>query len=295
MRLAVLKYDGNGNIGDEIQTLAAEQFLPRVDLRLDRDSLAGARQSEPTLLLMNGWFAKNPRGSFPPAEGIDPVFFSFHIARSPKDAAHFFSAPCLEYFRRHQPVGCRDKDTAERLRAAGVEAYYTKCLTLTFPRRPTAPRDGRVFIVDVDTSNVYLPRELRRGAVVVTHHLSALYDDEIKSMMARKTLELYRNQARLVITSRVHCALPCSAMGIPVVFLGDPRDVRMSVLEDIGIKIHPYRKFKGGLRRYCYRQYFKIFRASGIDWNPKPLDLEEEKSRIVSALRKVLKEKGIES
>jgi hypothetical protein len=292
MRLAVLKYDGNGNIGDEIQTLAAEQFLPRVDARLDRDSLAGARQSEPTLLLMNGWFSRNPPASFPPAEGIEPVLFSFHV--SPKDGAHFFSAQCLEYFRRHQPVGCRDKDTAQRLRACGIETYYTKCLTLTFPRRAAAPRDGKVFLVDIDTKNVYLPRQVRRGAIFISHQVSNRYDNELKSMLAKKTLALYRDQARLVITSRLHCALPCAAMGIPVVFLGNPKDVRISVLEDIGIKIHPYRKVTGPLRRYFYRLYFKIFRSPKIDWNPAPLDLEEEKARIGAALRKVLKEKGVD-
>lgn len=293
MRLAVLKYDGNGNIGDEIQTLAVEQFLPRIDARLDRDALAGATQSERTLLVMNGWFAGNPRQSFPPAEGIEPVFFSFHITDSPENRAHFFSASCLDYFRRRQPVGCRDRYTAQRLRAFGVESYYTKCLTLTFPKRTATPRDGKVFLVDVDPGNVCLPRELRRGAVRVTHRVCNRYDDEFKRMMARKTLELYRDCARLVITSRLHCALPCAAMGIPVVFFGDPKDGRLSVLEDIGIRIYPYRKFRDLLRQALYRPYFKLFRAWRVEWNPAPLDLEEEKAKMVSALKKILNEKGV--
>jgi hypothetical protein len=294
MRLAVLKYDGGINIGDEIQTLAAEQFLPRIDARLDRDTLAGAKQAEPTLLLMNGWFARNPPQSFPPAEDIEPVFFSFHIVDSRIGGAYFFSTQCLDYFKRHQPVGCRDRDTAQRLRACGIESYYTKCLTLTFPRRAAAPRDGKVFVVDVDTKTVYLPKELRRGAILLSHRVLDLYDGELKRSMAKKILELYRDRASLVITSRLHCALPCAAMGIPVVFLGDPKDVRISILEDIGIRIHPCRKFKNRVGRYLYRRYFKIFCTPKIDWNPAPLDLESEKAKIISALRKVLKEKGVD-
>ena len=32
----------------------------------------------------------------------------------------------------HMMQGCRDRGTMEILQAAGVEAYYSKCLTLTF-------------------------------------------------------------------------------------------------------------------------------------------------------------------
>ena len=38
-------------------------------------------------------------------------------------------------------------------------------------------------------------------------------------IQARGLLETYAN-AGLVITSRLHCALPCIAMGTPVVFVG---------------------------------------------------------------------------
>jgi hypothetical protein len=182
----------------------------------------------------------------------------------------------------------------QRLRAFGIETYYTKCLTLAFPRRIAPPRQGKVFLVDVDRKYLYLPKKLRANAMRISHLVCSGYDDEFKRMIAKKTLDLYRDHARLVITTRLHCALPCAAMGIPVVFLSNkPRDIRLSILKDIGIRIHRYRKFRSPLIRSFYRLYFKIFRAPRIDWNPAPLELEAEKERIVSALRKVLKEKGV--
>jgi hypothetical protein len=293
MRLAVLKYDLNGNIGDEIQTLAAERLLSRVDARLDRDTLKNSPQSERTVLLMNGWFARVPTESFPPAKGIDPVLFSFHIAKFAKDWTYYLTQPCVDYFRAHQPVGCRDRKTAEHLREKGIDTYYTKCLTLTFPRRTAEPKDGKVFIVDVDVDLIRIPRELRRGAIRHTHTVPRQFDDELKRSIALRTLEMYRDHAKLVITSRLHCALPCAAMGIPVIFLGNPEDGRISLLEDIGIKINPYRQVEGAVRRLFYRRYFRHFIAPKINWNPTSLDLETEKTQIQSALQKVLQQKGV--
>ena len=38
-------------------------------------------------------------------------------------------------------------------------------------------------------------------------------------------LERYRNEARLVITRALHCAAPCTAMGIPAVLIAkDPKE-----------------------------------------------------------------------
>ena len=44
------------NIGDNIQSIAAEQFLPIVDKRFNRDALNKVLESEKYLLIMNGWY-----------------------------------------------------------------------------------------------------------------------------------------------------------------------------------------------------------------------------------------------
>ena len=48
------------NIGDEIQSIAARQFLPRVDVYVERDSLNNVVSDEKIKLIMNGWFTHKP-------------------------------------------------------------------------------------------------------------------------------------------------------------------------------------------------------------------------------------------
>jgi len=55
---------------------------------------------------------------------------------------------------------------------------------------------------------------------------SARVTDDAKFSLAERYLKEYAD-ARLVITSRIHCALPCLAMGVPVIFINafdDPVD-----------------------------------------------------------------------
>jgi len=54
------------NIGDEIQSIAARQFLPRVDVYVERDSLNKVVSDEKIKLIMNGWFTHKPENWPPP-------------------------------------------------------------------------------------------------------------------------------------------------------------------------------------------------------------------------------------
>src|SRR5262249_25197760 len=109
MRYCTLEYRHSDNIGDEIQSLAAEQYLPRVDAFIDRD--AGLHDvSEPSFVFMNGWFKHGPTHwrddateCWPPAAALRPGFIGFHIAY-PELVTDAF----LDYCRQWQPIGCRD-------------------------------------------------------------------------------------------------------------------------------------------------------------------------------------------
>jgi len=54
------------NIGDEIQSIAARQFLPGVDIYVERDSLNNVVSDEKIKLIMNGWFTHKPENWPPP-------------------------------------------------------------------------------------------------------------------------------------------------------------------------------------------------------------------------------------
>ena len=269
---ASFEYGFSRNLGDHLQSFAAEQFLPRLDGHIGRESM---RKFSPVdgrryLLLMNGWFAHTPEACLPAGDSILPVFVGFHMTEWNRTRRVFSTPECLAYLRRHEPIGCRDRSTAEALSALGVETHYTMCLTLTFPRRETAPRDSRTLIVDAD--HLPIPESIRRNAIVLTHEIPYRLSEEHKRAIAQSRLDLYRERADRVVTTRLHCALPCLAMGIPVVFFGNPQDGRFSILEDLGVPIYP--KIARGDKRAVLRLLREVC------WDPEIPDVEDAKRTL---------------
>ena len=61
---------GVGNIGDYVQSLAAQQYFPSTEKFIHRDYLNKSLEKK-TKLIMNGWFTYHPE-NWPPHENIDP-------------------------------------------------------------------------------------------------------------------------------------------------------------------------------------------------------------------------------
>ena len=53
------------NIGDYVQSVAQEQFLPKADCYVEREALNSFHSDEKTNVIMNGWFMWHPE-TFPP-------------------------------------------------------------------------------------------------------------------------------------------------------------------------------------------------------------------------------------
>ncbi len=223
------------NIGDDIQSLAASQYLDAalpLDL-LDRDALAGLSRSAPRRVLMNGWYAhRGAEGeTWPPSTAIVPTLVSVHVTAAA--ARNLLSPAGQDWFRHHGPVGCRDDATARLMQRHGIDAQVTGCLTLTLksPANADAPRHA-VWAVDLDVvSAEVLTASCARLALEVprprTHEFAiGRRDGLFRLLLAARLLHDYA-RARLVVTSRLHCALPCIAMGTPVVMVvPDPQDPR---------------------------------------------------------------------
>lgn len=303
MKYGSFKY-GTWNIGDEVQTLAAEQHLPPVEQRFNRDTLRYAEAAEPHLTIMQGWFAQVPYASFPPSQAILPVFYGFHISIKKSTHRHTFMSPeAVAYFNKHAPIGCRDRYTAEMLQKVGVDAFYSKCLTLTFPKRKTTPKHPKIFLVDAP--EFILPKSMRKEVIEIEHRFDLNLEDEEKRQIAGRILEMYREEAGLVITGRLHCALPCTAMGIPVIYVGDRKSYRTSILKDVGVHIYhldvPVPNFLRGIRKFLkvkinplytfLQQTWWLFYRSQVNWNPEPVDVEPEKARMIARLQELIKAK----
>ena len=232
MRYVSLKYSQSDNLGDEIQSLAAEQFLPRLDGFVDRDTELHLVNEE-SFVFMNGWFKHGPTHwrddageCWPPSPLLRPAFFGFHIAYP----AALLTDESVAYYRAWAPIGCRDRLTAEILQARGVQAYFSRCLTLTFPRRDDAPRAGRIFVVEGQRSVLksMIPASIATHAEFRSHYIDPKYNgnNQLKRQWAQELLDAYRGRASAVITDLLHCAMPCTAMGIPVVFIASPHTLR---------------------------------------------------------------------
>lgn len=253
MKYGLLTYNENKrsfNVGDNIQSLAAKQFLPQVDTYLNREKL-GDYNGEPIKIIMNGWFTHNIH-NWVPSEAIQPLFVSFHMNNTAAPA--MLSEKGIAYLKKHQPIGCRDQFTADTLNAKGIEAYFTGCLTLTLDSYKVldTERGDAVYIVDplygyttyrkvtydykrflrsVQNGSIFqigqrkkhldnlIDKDLQKEAIYINQEPQAgKYTDEEKFAMAEDLLHKYA-RAKLVITSRIHCALPCLAMGTPVIFV----------------------------------------------------------------------------
>ena len=257
-KYALMKYPMKHkcNIGDYIQSLAAEQYLPRVDAYVSREHLSDY-DGDPVHLILKGWFMHNVT-KWPPSPKINPLVVSFHI--NTLAAKGILSNEGVEFFKRlDRPIGCRDAHTAELLQRKGIEAYFSGCLTTTLDLKYKNDKDRGEEILFVDPlfknnhfkKLVYTKRSFAKGiisgevfklgerkrllssifsrdilknAVYLTHIFpQAKYSESERFDLARRYLMRYA-RAKLVVTSRIHCALPCLALGTPVIFLNSKLD-----------------------------------------------------------------------
>jgi len=220
------------NLGDEIQILAAQQFLPKPDIYLDRDTELGSckkinKAKEKMLLVLNGWYKNSDSKhgiQWPPNPKIIPIFVSFHIRL--RICPELLSPNSISYYKKWGPIGCRDKYTLNILKENGVDAYLSRCLTLTFPKRTKIPTNGKVFVASKSRKIFdYIPKSLAKDAKYVNHYenpplikriidnpkyrlkraqniLKRIIDNQnYKLKRGQNILDAYRNEARLVITT----------------------------------------------------------------------------------------------
>lgn len=194
-------------------------------------------------VIYNGWFDGN-YCLWPPPTYVNPFLISLHVNEVSKDDSYkwldkykrsFMSLadPSLSVFYLNKSVGCRDPHTYKLMKDV-AESYISGCLTTTLccAQLTTSSRSG-IYLVDVPASKLKLvPKNILDASMELTHVYEGNSDDHIgKFERAYELLNLYA-RARLVITSRLHCALPCVAYGTTVVFCHDTTDVRIVGLAD---------------------------------------------------------------
>ena len=183
------------------------------------------------------------------SDRIIPVFLGLTMA---KDT---LSKEEVNYLKKYEPIGCRDERTLNTMRKYGIISYLHGCITVTFPKRKEGNYKS-VYVVDVDKCFI-IPDEIKQNAQYRTHFSAA----EDPKSLAQKQYQEYIDNASLVITSLLHCAVPCLAAGIPVVLLKTAVSYRMSWLEKLLPIYTP---------------------GDTINWNPTAPNIEQHKEKVLA-------------
>ena len=269
MKFANIIFDQSGRltIGDNIQLLAVQNLYEYMGIEYadvvrinyyDLASYNGEYVILPISFPLFGYHYDVNITQFSPR--IIPVFLGVSFLSSD------FSKADLNYLRMHAPIGCRDEYTLNNLRRNNVPAYLGGCLTATFPQRTNeqSSKSKKIFCIDVEESfKKFIPKSLLDQCEFVSHTYYATELKEDPEILARRVYDRYINEAKLIITTRLHGALPGIAAGIPVIFYKDKFSFRFAGIDKL---IHVYTKEEYG----------------NIDWNPAPIEYEETKQDILS-------------
>lgn len=218
MKFGALKFTST-NIGDEIQSIAAQRFLPKIDYYIFREQLSNFKSSEKVKLIMNSWYMWKPQ-NFPPSNSIEPLLVSMYF--NPDCRKRILTKDSVSFFHKYGPVGCRDLSTQRWFEENGIPAYFSGCLTTTLiPNETIRKNNPHKYVLCVDCSD-NICDYVKSKSIYPVYSFNKLLSPYIESLdrmvLAKVVLFMYHN-AHCVITSNLHTALPCLAFGTRVCLL----------------------------------------------------------------------------
>ena len=248
----VLSYDQPGirsrNIGDDIQTIASIGHLLRYEnlqfsgdegltdlfaklreevkderkyagppaelnlVEVYRDGNVYQDIPDDTWYIAFGWYMHDIFGksfNIPFHPNLRPILLSVFV-RYPE----MLTPDAIAYLKKYGPVGCRDWQSVAVLRAVGVPAFFSGCLTTTvdtlFPA-PAADRRAGTLRVDWMKDNKG-PKKKQ----TVTAIRDKSFPENLE--LARNWVADYAYKYKHVLTSRLHANLPARSVGADVDF-----------------------------------------------------------------------------
>ena len=271
--------NANFNVGDTFQDLAIDYIFREMNIDeknvvyVPREGGYSFDNEEEIIMAANIMlFVRSEEKNIPYPDNFHPCFISAKIYH---DSFNLYPQ-LIQYIKKYEPVGCRDEETRQILRSYGIEAYLMGCFTVCFPKREHIPVNGKAFFVDTPKElNAYVPDYLRERAVYISHSMPFLNypadieEDARQKKIAQSFLDRYRDEAEIVITGRLHAAVPCMAMGIPVILVRENFDSRFGWIDK-------------------YLPLYYLDEAEKIDWHPSVINLEDVKENVISYVKKSL-------
>lgn len=222
------------NIGDNIQSMAVKRLFEYAHIAkeniMEIPYFGAEKVMKPCNLIIQGHFSRQTNMAFMHNPYINPIFIGFALMDSillPEE---------IEYFKKYEPILCRDEFTQKIFERYQIEAYICGCLTLTLDRRQKEPSNGFYFFVDVKDEFIKkIPEHVKKKAIFLTQNIEIDKADEqtmeYGEKIAYKRVNEYRDSAKMIITSKLHCMCPCVAMGIPTLAVGNNFSYRYSFID----------------------------------------------------------------
>jgi hypothetical protein len=227
MKYGLMYFKDTDNIGDDIQTYVAKRFLPHIDYYIDREKLNCfiPNEKEYVSMIMNGWYIHN-KCAWPPSPYINPLLISMHFmsVEATDVGDKYLQGLGGNYLKIYEPIGARDIETKKRLEKNGIESYFSGCMTLTLEKFENVEKTNKIYLVDAEESvKEKVKKENTEYEIEEITHWLEPSEVSKKSIDQRlqdveELLKKYQG-AHLVITNRLHVALPCIALGTPVILV----------------------------------------------------------------------------
>lgn len=279
MKYANLSYIGGSdldeevsriNIGDYMQLLAIDAMYQKMGIPYDEichitidemKDYKGEYLILPINFMIDSSFCENDKIAI--SEYIIPVFIGICLYRDGFPLNEYN----INYLKRFAPIGCRDYNTYMQLQEYGIPSYFAGCISLTLSRREKTQGDT-VYFVDVpDFVKGEVPKDYFKKCKFVHHERELtkeqFYDTHYAYDISKELLLEYYKNARLIITSRLHCSSPCIGMGIPTILIREYRGYTFDWINQF-------------VPIYLWEDRHRI------DWYPKELNLEKEKEVILN-------------
>jgi lipopolysaccharide biosynthesis glycosyltransferase len=269
------RFTGGDGLG-ELVTSLQERIRPELRIEggtadvhllpVSRDFSEGEDIPEDTWMVAFGWHMHSTfklRFGLPYHPNLNPVFLSFHV-----NTSKVLTPEAINYLKAHGPIGCRDWTTVYLLLSAGVDAFFSGCLSTTvnavFPEIDDVEREqpGVVAVIDAPVAGVKANRPIEP----LTHGNPRYREADLVegTRLAFELLETYQRRYHRIVTSRLHAYLPATSLGVPVRFT--PRrsgDVRLDGLLDLKPDAPAFIAMRDGIRRLLASTFEKVF--AGVD------------------------------
>ncbi len=221
------------NFGDHLQNIIIKDLYDKMGIDksdiyvLDFNEIS-TYNGEYLVLPINQAISHNMQNFLSPR--IIPVFLGIS-----RDSTAITNEEC-QYFRRFEPIGCRDEAVFNFLNRKGVDCYLNGCITMTMDARKRTPKNARPYVIEAPQYALdAMPQEIKNSAIFLENTCYGIYEDivgtgTLEELVRTRYQELKEN-ASVVITSRMHVASPCIGMGIPVVLVRSTIDYRFSWID----------------------------------------------------------------